>query len=208
MHSLRQHHDLHQCAAQKKLQYGLQRVNCFSRKYFLEWCGVDETRIVIGPNASLSVRHAWQFMLLVTAVSLGIATLMIAQGLWLVLPFTGLELSALGAALWVAMRRNTYREVLVFDEHGVRFEFGDIGRGPTARLEFARSATRVWLESGHNRHAPNRLILSAAGQRISLGRCLTDQERERLNWRIKQLLTPDWCGKPAMQPESECHWGA
>lgn len=167
---------------------------------------MDETRIVIGPNASLSVRHAWQFMALISGVSLAIAAVMVAQGLWMVLPFTGLELMAVGAALWVAMRRNAYREVLVFGERNLRFEFGDIGRGPTASLEFARSATRVWLESGHTRHAPTRLILSAAGQRVLLGRCLTDEERERLYWRIKQLLTPAWCGAPAVRPEPECHW--
>lgn len=167
---------------------------------------MDETRIVIGPNASLSVRHAWQFMGLLTGVSLAISGLMLSQGLWLVLPFTGLELMAVGAALWVSMRRNAYREVLVFGERALRFEFGDLGRGPTATLEFARSATRVWLESGHTRHAPTRLILSAAGQRVLLGRCLTDEERERLYRRIKELLTPAWCGAAAVRPEPEFNW--
>src|SRR5262245_44660681 len=69
-------------------------------------------RVVIGPNASLSEAQAWAFMGWMCAVGFGIAAVFAARGYWPILPFAGLELAALGAALWVTQRRNRYREVI------------------------------------------------------------------------------------------------
>lgn len=156
--------------------------------------GRVETRLVIGPNASLSARQAWLFMGLTTAVGLGIAVGMTLLGFWPVLPFAGLELSALGVAVYVSVRRNAYREVLVFEPERLRIEFGVVGRGVGTVVELSRQSTRALLEAGPNRHAPTRLVLSCAGQRVRIGSCLTDAERERLAVRLKQLLTPAWSG--------------
>lgn len=156
-----------------------------------------ETRLVIGPNASLSARQAWLFMGLTASLGLGIAVAMALMGFWPVLPFAGLELSALGAAVYVSVRRNGYREVLVFDAQQVRIEFGVVGRGVGAVAELARPLTRVLLEAGAHRHEPTRLFLSCGGQRVRIGACLTDEERGRLAVRMKQLLTPAWCGTQA-----------
>jgi uncharacterized membrane protein len=152
-----------------------------------------DVRLVIGPNASLGARQAWVFMGMTVALGGGIAAWMAAHGFWLVVPFTGLELAALGAAIWVSVKRNAYREVLVFAPDCVRAEFGTLGRGAQTVVELSRAMTRVLLEAGTNRHEPTRLILSCAGQRVRIARCLTDEERERLCVRIKQLLTPAWC---------------
>lgn len=156
-----------------------------------------ETRLVIGPNASLSARQAWLFMGLSASLGLGIAFALTLLGFWPVLPFAGLELSALGAAVYVSVRRNGYREVLVFDAQHVRVEFGLIGRGAGAVVELSRALTRVLLEAGAHRHEPTQLILSCAGQRVRIGACLTDEERGRLAARLKQLLTPAWAGTRA-----------
>ena len=151
-----------------------------------------ETRLVIGPNASLSVSQAWLFMGLSASLGLGIAVGMALLGFWPVIPFAGLEISALGAAVYVSVRRNGYREVLVFDAQRVRVEIGLIGRGTSTVVELSRGLTRVLLEPGAHRHEPTRLVLSCAGQRVRIGTCLTDEERGRLAARMKQLLTPAW----------------
>ncbi|TJY58954.1 DUF2244 domain-containing protein [Sinimarinibacterium sp. CAU 1509] len=154
----------------------------------------EDVRLVIGPNASLGARQAWTFMGMTVALGGGIAAWMAWHGFWLVVPFTGLELAALGAAIFVSVRRNTYREVLVFAPECLRVEFGSLGRGAQTVVELSRGMTRALLEAGANRHEPTRLILSCAGQRVRIARCLTDEERERLCVRIKQLLTPAWGG--------------
>lgn len=151
-----------------------------------------ESRLVIGPNASLSVRQAWWFMGATSVLGLGIAIGMASLGFWPVIPFAGLELSALGAALYVSVRRNRYREVVVIGPRRVYVEFGMLGRGVASAVELQRGPTRVLLEPGGNRNAPSRLLLSSGGQLVRIGTCLTEDERRALATRIRQLLTPAW----------------
>jgi uncharacterized membrane protein len=148
------------------------------------------TRLVIGPNASLTPRQAAGFMALVAVPGLGIAGVFAAQGFWPIFPFAGLELSALGAALWVSLRRNRYREVLRFEGGQLAVEFGSLGSGVERRLIWPRTWTRAVLEPGRRGNDPQRLLLMYAGRRVEIGRCLTDDERAALRERIKELLKP------------------
>jgi len=148
------------------------------------------TRLVIGPNASLTARQAGWFMASIGLLGLGIAVVFAALGFWPIFPFAGLELAALGAALWVSLRRNRYREVLRFDQEQLAVEFGTLDAGIRRRVVLPRSWTRVLLERGAHRNDPLRLWLMYAGQRVEVGRCLTDEERARLGERIKELLKP------------------
>ncbi|MBI2383067.1 MAG: DUF2244 domain-containing protein [Gammaproteobacteria bacterium] len=148
------------------------------------------TRIVIGPNASLSGPQAALFFGMVCAAALGVAGAWAALGFWPVLPFAGLEVLVLGTALAVALRRNRYREVIRFEEGEVWIEFGRVGLGVEARCRMPRLQTRAFLEHGGTRTSPTRLVLSCPARRLEIGRCLTDEERTRLVARLKQLLTP------------------
>lgn len=160
---------------------------------------VRQTQIVIGPNASLSVTQAWVFMGLSAALGMAISLVMLIRGLWPVLPFAGLELLALGTGLYVSVRRNTYREVIRFAEETVTVEFGTLGRGVLATASLPRYWARAVLEAGGSAHAPTRLLLVYAAQRVSIGRCLTDEERERLYQRLRELLSsPRY--QPGVQP--------
>ncbi|MFT4045555.1 MAG: DUF2244 domain-containing protein [Solimonas sp.] len=151
---------------------------------------------MIGPNASLTLGQAWLSFGLMAATGLGIAGLMAARGLWPILPFAGLELAALGAALFVSVRRNAYREVIRLAGDAVHIEFGMLGRGASAIVTLSRGWTRAELEAGAHRHAPSRLLLCSAGQRVEIGRCLTEEEREQLYRRLRELLLPVWRTTP------------
>lgn len=147
------------------------------------------TRLVIGPNASLNPRQAWWAMILISMASLGIAGVWTALGFWPVLPFAGLELAAFGAALWITQRRNRYREVLHFDGDRLRIEIGLVGDARRAQLDLPRSWTRVKVEPRRG-HEASQLVLSSSGQQLRIGACLTDAEREQLARRIAELLGP------------------
>ena len=160
------------------------------------------TRLVIGPNASMSVRQAIGFMAWMCVVSLAIGGFFAWRGFWPILPFAGLELVALAAALAVSLRRNRYREVVSFDGDTIRVEVGEIGRGAGLSVTLLRNSTRVLLEGGPNRNSPNRLLLSCLGQTLQLGACLTDEERERLAERMRELIHPGWRRTPDRKPDS------
>lgn len=152
----------------------------------------SDTLIVIGPNASLSVRHAWWFWLLTAALGASIGLFFALNGFWPILPFCGLELGALGAALLVTQRRNRYRETLRFSPDRLQLRFGNLGQGRGVVVDWPRTWVQVRIDPPTHRNAPTRLVLSHAGQQLFIGRCLTDQEREDLYSRIRELLPPGW----------------
>jgi uncharacterized membrane protein len=160
------------------------------------------TRLVIGPNASMSVRQAIGFMAWMCTVSLAIGGFFAWRGFWPILPFAGLELVALAAALAVSLRRNRYREVVSFDGDTIRVEVGEIGRGAGLSVTLMRNSTRVLLQGGPHRNSPSRLLLSCMGQTLRLGACLTDEERERLAQRMRELIHPGWRRTPDRKPDS------
>ncbi len=161
-----------------------------------------ETRLVIGPNASMSARQAWWVGGWVGGVSLAIGVFFASRGFWPVLPFAGLEVGAFAAALWVSLRSNRYREVLTFAGNGVRIEFGTVGQGAQSSIELRRDWMRVVVEAGPHRNSPTRLLLKSFGQCVEVARCLTDEERERLSARIRNLTGSAWRGNEAQTQES------
>lgn len=146
----------------------------------------EERRLVIQPNASLSTYGALAFLGLVCFVTFGLAGALAWLGYWLVLPFAGLEIAALAAALWWSMRDNAYREVISVGEERVAVEVGR--HHPQRHWEFQRAWTRVRLEAGKGRHEPTRLWLGSHGKGCILGACLTDEERAAVAGRLAQWL--------------------
>jgi uncharacterized membrane protein len=147
-----------------------------------------ETQFVIGPNASLSPAQAWLFMAGIATVGLGIALAFALMGFWLILPLAGLELAALGAGLYVSVRRNRYREVVTVAGDAVRVAFGELGRGVQHAVDLPRAWTRVILAPGPTRLAPMELQLAYGAQRVVIGRDLTDEEREALAARLRAVI--------------------
>lgn len=161
-----------------------------------------DARLVIGPNASMSARQAWAVGWWVGGVSLAIGIFFATRGFWPVLPFAGLEVAAFAAALWVSLRSNRYREVLTFSGNAVRVEFGMAGRGPQSAVELRRDWMRVVVEAGPYRNSPTRLLLKSFGQGVEIARCLTDEERERVGARIRNLSGSAWRGREALKTGS------
>lgn len=142
--------------------------------------------IHISANCSLSPRDALVFFAGVATGSLVLAVLLATRGFWPVLPFAGLELLALGAAVVVSQRRGRYKEVIsVFSD---RVVVERTAGGPVERLEFPRAWTRVELLASPHRGHPGRLLVGSYGKRWEIGRTLTEEERRSLNERLRVLV--------------------
>jgi uncharacterized membrane protein len=116
----------------------------------------------------------------------GIAGAFAALGYWLVLPFAGLEMLALAAGLYWAMRGNTYREIITVGEQRICIEIGR--RRPEWSWEFPRAWARVRLEAAAGPCDHARLLISYAGQSCEIGACLGEEDREALAARLQQLV--------------------
>lgn len=140
----------------------------------------------INPNCSLTPRQAVVFFLSIAAVMLVIGLAFTAAGLWLVLPFVGLELALLAYGLRVVQRRAREREWIRVDERDVVVHQQ---RGQAVREHrFPRPWTRVELRAPRAATWPSRLLLASQGRSVEVGTCLTESERQGLRSRLAELL--------------------
>ena len=142
--------------------------------------------VVVRPNRSLS----WRGNLLVI-VSLGLIMFTIASGfaligLWLVLPFAGLELLALGVALRWSLVQGQRRELISVEDSRVLVR--KTGRQGPCEFEFVRPWTRVELVDARAANWPRRLLLRSKGRAVEVGGFLTDSERTSLGKRLAELI--------------------
>ena len=151
-------------------------------------------RITIRPNCSLSWRQSMLFLGTIAVPLLVVSVVLAIKGYWLVLPFAGLELAALFAALYIAAHAACRCEVISIDEEAVTVEKGrDRGHGPEPvgpeqRTRFTRAWARVELAPGTERRHPHRLWISASGKRVEIGGFLADGEKAELAAELHRLL--------------------
>jgi uncharacterized membrane protein len=144
--------------------------------------------IVISPNASMSCGQMCVFLLSMFLVSSMIALGFAWVGLWLVLPFAGLEMLVLAVAFYSVLKKSQCREVVYVDHDNVTVQSGR--RGPEQQCIFLRAWTQVQLVSPSIRGYPSRLLLRCGGRQVEIGACLTEDEREALGERLNQILSP------------------
>jgi len=64
------------------------------------------------------------FYLFICLVALALGLFFVVQGIWLILPFSGLELLALGITLYVVSRKAHRCQVITFDNSRIRIVKG------------------------------------------------------------------------------------
>ena len=136
------------------------------------------SQFVIRPNSSLSWRgNLYVFMFMVT-ISFSIAGVFTALGYWVVFPFAGLEMAALGAALYLCASRAARCEVISVGEDRVEVVVGR--HKPEHSYTFNRHWAQVILIPPRTKGHPNRLVLRSHGRELEIGACLNNEERHHL----------------------------
>lgn len=143
-------------------------------------------RFELAPNCSLTTRSALVFYLGIVAVSLSVAVVFAIAGYWPILPFAGLELLALGAALRWSLVQGQRRELICVEDSRVLVR--KTGRQGPCEFEFVRPWTRVELVEARAANWPRRLLLRSKGRAVEVGGFLTDSERTSLGKRLAELI--------------------
>lgn len=150
--------------------------------------GNGRVRLLLCPNPPLS-RRGRRLLIGLLAAFMGLYALLLAsRGLWLVLPFAGLELAAMAAALHVTAHRARVSETVEIDARELRIRRGNPDRSDS--VAFASGWARVRLLAGAARWHPPRLLVGAHGRWVEVGRFLTDEERRRAARLIEKALAP------------------
>lgn len=143
-------------------------------------------RIVLSPNCSISWRELVLFYLATCLIALAVGLFFTLQGLWLVLPFSGLEMLALGAGLYVTSRKVYRKEVITLDAEHTRIEKG-VQRVDQS-WEFKTPWVRVIDELPDKRRPRRRLAISMYGESVEVGSFLANSEKEALAFQLKGCI--------------------
>jgi uncharacterized membrane protein len=130
--------------------------------------------IVAQPNHSSTWRANKLALLAIAVPSLGAAVGMAAAGAWPVLPFAGLEMAALGSALYYVNWKLQYRQVITLSDDTVRVEKGHYVPKRSWQLQRAGAALAVTPER-HPWESP-RLCLYSAELTVPIGEFLNREE--------------------------------
>jgi uncharacterized membrane protein len=143
-------------------------------------------RFIVRPNCALSWRET-KYLIGLFAACLGAIGIWFAVlGVWLVLPFAGLELAALAGGLYLGALDGHTWEAIEIDGPVLRVKRGsrriqEVGRFPA-------NWTRVVLDRDPNSWYPSRLLLQCQGRGLEVGARLVEAERQALASSLRDAL--------------------
>lgn len=146
----------------------------------------DCYRFVLTPNCSISWSGLVVFYLFTCLVALAVGLFFTLQGLWLVLPFSGLEMLALGLGLHLTSRKVYRQEVITLDRARIRIEKGVLQIDQCWVFETPGVRLLDEQPGAHNR--PRRLVLGAHGKYIEVGNFLDNPEKDELAFQLKDCI--------------------
>lgn len=121
-------------------------------------------------------------------VSFSIAGAFALQGLWVILPFAGIEILMLTGILYWSGLQSTHREIISIDANAVKVEIGR--RNSRQQYEFQRAWTKIELRPPALPSRQTRLVMRSKGKELEIGACLTELERKELATSITKALLP------------------
>jgi len=149
-----------------------------------ERVGDDAVIYVLRPDRSLDWQGNLRFFALISIVSLSIAGWFAWLGAWLILPFAGLELAALGFALYLVVVRGLDKETVSIEGDKLEICKGRWRIGSTTCLQ--RCWAQVRLEPAKHAWYPSRLMIRSHGKGTEIGSFLGKIEKEQLAGELKR----------------------
>lgn len=143
-------------------------------------------RFVLSPNCSITWSELLWFYLLTCLVALLIGLFFTLQGLWLILPFSGLEMLVLGIGLYLTSRKANRREVITLGPEHTRIEKG------VQRIDQSWEFRTPWIkvdeQHADDRSPRRKLIISMYGESVEVGDFLANSEKEELAFQLKDCI--------------------
>lgn len=135
-------------------------------------------QFVVQQNHSMSWRGNKLFLLSLAVLSFGIAAIFAYMGLWLILPFAGLEILALTFGLYYCSLRCKDREVITVTNDSLLIERGR--DKPKERWQFQRAWTHLELKQALQPSHTSQLLVRSKGEELEIARYLTNKDKKTL----------------------------
>lgn len=141
-------------------------------------------RIVLTPNRSISWPLLLRFYLFTCLLSFSIAGLFVLSGYWVVLPFSGLEMMALGLGLYFASRKIYRQEVITITKGNIKIEKGY--HNPTFTWVIDRNWAKIETVKTKGYRKNIKIMIGTHGKYIELGSFLTKPDKESLVFELNK----------------------
>ena len=142
--------------------------------------------IVLRPNNSASWQFNMVFVSSLAFIVFCISTFFALQGLWLILPFAGLEVSALLLCLYLRLRANIKIEVITFDESTVIIERGCYHAEKS--WKYYRLWSKILVKRPSIRGRQKQIFIRSHGKELELGSFLNKQDKDILIQNLKSVI--------------------
>lgn len=130
-------------------------------------------KVVTRPNSSLSLKGRVSVVALIAFVSLAVATGFALIGAWLVFPFAGLEVVAVGLAFYIVHCHSTDYESIAICDSCLEIEKRIYNK--VDQVVFQRYWLKVVLKPVSN--GDSRLCLRSHGKEVEFGRYMSNDQR-------------------------------
>jgi uncharacterized membrane protein len=137
---------------------------------------------MLSRNCALTPRQLGLFYLSLVCASACIATVFLVRGAWMILPFSVIEMTALGVALLVYARHAVDGDRVSLDRDLLEIVSVDGNAREITRLD--PRAARVEMDARPRAG----LSVVARGKRVAVGRCVSERERRRFARELRQAL--------------------
>lgn len=143
-------------------------------------------RIVLKPNASWTWRANLWLLYTLVGLSVGIGIGFLLEGVWIVLPYSALEMSALALCIYYVVRQCNRQEVITVSEHEVFVERGI--RRPVERWQYHRLWAKFLVKAPRHPWRSTVVAIRSHGDELEIGSFLSDPDKEELISTLKRVV--------------------
>ena len=146
----------------------------------------NAVRFVVQGNQSMSWKANLWLAAALGFIVMGIALAMASQGLWMVIPFAGLEALFVLYCLYLTVKRLSRKEVITVADDALKLEWGETR--PEKQVDLPRHWSRLNYHKPNSEFDVGELEVAAHGRRYALGRALGRDEKRTLYNKLKIWL--------------------
>ena len=150
-------------------------------------------RFTVYRNRSLSMRGNQLFFAITLCVSFTIAFLFAWQGLWLVLPFTGIEMLVLGLALYFCVNKLSRVETITISARDIKICVSQRNKAQQC-YSFPKAWARATIFPSPLTRQRQQLWLGAKQSKVEIGSSLSDNEKRQLANAINRAINENLTG--------------
>jgi len=143
----------------------------------------DNLHIILTPNRSASWQQNCQILMVLGIVVMIIASFWSYMGVWMILPFAGLELGCLSYFVYRTSKRSYQKEIVYLQDDIIRIERGQIA--PVIQLSYPKEDCEFIIKKPKHYWSPAALSLSHHDEKIPLGSFLNKHDMDQLTDIIK-----------------------